>query len=202
MAKDLLTSDFDQCFRLSSGPRARLEKDGSKMKPRGAQDELPGGVWAAPLVLSWGAPRWSWAPLGALRAAFGVVLGALAPGASRGAPGAHLGLPGGSVWSFEPLLKAPLRKRENHENRRQYTLFEVFRGPRGAKIALKSLGNRSQARLGASGRLWGPREAVLSLCGPLRVPSAWLLGRPWVAPDRSGLTATRATHIRSSPKTI
>ena len=98
VAKDLSTSDFEQCFRLSSGPRARLEKnESSKMRPRGAQDEAKMGSLEAsgrlgPWVLSWGGPGWSWALLGALRAGLGAVLGA--------APGAHLGLPGGSAWSF------------------------------------------------------------------------------------------------------
>ena len=102
--------------------------------------------------------------------------------------------PGGLLLElFGPLLKVPLRDRENFEIADILALFEVFRGPGGPRIALKSLRNRSQARLGASGGLWRPRGAVLSLSGRLRGPSAWLLGRPLVAPDRSQPTDPRGT---------
>ena len=175
------------------------------MRPRGPQDEAKMGSRRAPwrrlgglgplgallgrswvvLGASWRAPGASWSRLGGSWAA---------PGASRGAPGAHLGLPGGSVWSFLSLcLRLPCEIARTTKFADSTALFEVFRGPGGPRIALKSLRNRSQARLGASGRLWRPRGAVLSRCGPLRGPSAWLLGRPWVAPDRSGRTGPRGT---------
>ena len=99
------------------------------MRPRGPQDEAKMGSRRAPwrrlgglgplgallgrswvvLGASWRAPGGSWSGLGGSWAA---------PGASRGAPGAHLGLPGGVFLElFGPLLKAPLRNRENHEIR-------------------------------------------------------------------------------------
>ena len=165
------------------------------MRPKWAPEGLPGGVWAAwgplgPLLgcswvvlgASWRAPGGSWSRVGGSWAA---------PGASRGAPGAHLGLPGGSFWSFLGLCgRLPCEIVRITKIDDSTALFEVFRGPRAPKIGPESLRKRSQARLGASG---GPRGAVLSLSGPLRGPSAWLLGRPWVAPDRSRLTGTRGT---------
>ena len=163
------------------------------MRPKCAPEGLSGGVWAA------------WAPLGVLRAVLGAVLGAL--GSLRGLPGARLGLiwasrgaPFGAFWASVEGSQAKSLKPRNSLTVQQF--LKVFRGPGGPRIALKSLRNRSQARLGASGRLWRPRGAVLSLCGPLREPSAWLLGRPWVAPDRSHLTGTRGPYIRARPKAV
>ena len=146
---------------------------------------LLGCSWV--LGASWRAPGGSWSRLGGL------------PGRAWGS----FGPPGGLLLELlGPLLKAPLRNRENLENRRQYSTFWVFRGPGGLKVALKSLGNRSQARLGASGGFLVPRGAVLSLSGPLRGPSAWLLGRPWVARGRSERTAPRANQVTASPKVV
>ena len=173
--------------------------------PKCAPEDLPGGVWAA------------WGPLGALLGRSWVVLGLARSGRllerSWGLLGRSWGLPGRAWGSFGPpegllvgllgpLLKAPLRNRENLEIDDSTALLEVSRGPGGSRIGLESGRNRSQARLGASGGLWRLRGAVLSLSGPLRGPSAWLLGRPWVAPDRSELTGTRGPYITSSPKTV
>ena len=114
-------------------------------------------------------------------------------GASRGAPGALLGPP---LFLVSPCEIAKTSKFVDST-----ALFEVFRGPGGSKIGPESLRKRSQARLGFRG-VWRPRGAVLRLSGPFSGPSAWLLGRPWVAPGRSEITATRAPHIKSSPKTV
>ena len=167
------------------------------MRPRGPQDDPKGSLEAsgrlgAPWVLSWGAPGWSWAPLGALRAALGAVLGALGP--LLGPPGARLGLIWASrgarfgvFWaSVEGSLAKARKRRKSTTVQHSLRFFEVSGPP-------ESLQNRSLARLGASGGLLGPRGAVLSLSGPLRGPSALLLGRPWVAPGRSGVTGTRGT---------
>ena len=166
------------------------------MRPKWAPEGLPGGVWAA-----WG----PFGPLGALRAALGAVLGALGP--LLGPPGARLGLTwasrGGPFGAFWASVEGSLAKsRKPRISLTVHHFLRFFRSPGGSKIAMKSLRNRSQACLGASGRFLGPREAVLTLCGPLRGPSAWLLGRPWVAPDRSDLTATRAPYVTASPKTV
>ena len=95
------------------------------MRPRGPQDkanmgsrELPGGVWAA------------WGPLGPLLGGLGRLLARsgrlLEPswgllGRSWGLPGrawGSFGPPGGLLLELlGPLLKAPLRNRENHEIR-------------------------------------------------------------------------------------
>ena len=172
------------------------------MRPKWAPEGLSGGVWAAwgplgPLLgcswvvvgASWRAPGGSWSRLGGSWAA---------PGASRGV---HLGLPGGSFWSFLGLCgRLPCEIAGTTTIVDSIALCEVFRGPGGPRIAQQSLRNRSRACLGAS-EDW-PRGAVLSLSGPVLGPSAWLLGRPWVAPDRSGGTATRGTHVKSSPKIV
>ena len=80
-------------------------------------------------------------------------------GRSWGLPGrawGSFGPPGGLVLVlFGPLLKAPLRHAKTTKIDNSTALFEVFRGPGGSKIAPESLGNRSQARLGASGGLVG-----------------------------------------------
>ena len=80
-----------------------------------------------------------------------------------------------------------------------WTIHTASGGPAIADVLRAQL---SQARLGASGGFLGPRGAVLSLSGPVLGPSAWLLGRPWVAPDRSEPTGPRGTHVRSSPKIV
>ena len=168
------------------------------MKPKWAPEGRPGGVWAAwgPLVLgaSWRAPGASWSRL---------VGSWAAPGASRGAPGAHLGLPGGSFWSVLGFCgRLPCEMAKTTKIVDSTALCEVFRGPGGSRIAQQSLRNRSLACLGASEDLWRPRGAVLGFSGPVLGPSAWLLGRPWVAPDQSEPIGTRATHVKSSPKII
>ena len=158
------------------------------MRPKLALEGLPGGVWAA-----WGpfGPLRSWAPIGALRAPLGAALGPL-----LGPPGARLGL----IWasrgaSVEGSLAKSRKPRNSLTVQHFLKFFEVSGAP-------ESLQHRSQARLGASGGLLGPRGAVWSLSGPLRGPSAWLLGPPWVAPDRSERTATRGPYITPSPKTV
>ena len=177
------------------------------MRPKWAPEGLPGSIWAAwdplgallgrswvVLGASWRAPGGSWSRLGGSWAA---------PGASRGAPGAHLGLPGGSFWSFLGLCgRLPCEIAETTKIVDSTALSEVFRGPGGSRIAQQSLRNRSLACLGASEDLWRPRGAVLGLSGPVLGPSAWLLGPPWVAPDRSRRTAPRGNHIKSSPKIV
>ena len=98
-----------------------MSPGGPKMRPTWAPEGLP-GVWAA------------WGPLGPLLGRSWVVLGASwrAPGASWSRLGGSWGLPGRAWGSFGPpgglrlelfgpLLKAPLRNRENLENRRQYS---------------------------------------------------------------------------------
>ena len=183
------------------------------MRPRGPQDEAKMGSRRAPWRRLGG--------LGPLGSSPGVLLGGLGRLSARsgrllepswGLLGRSWGLPGRAWGSFGPwglllelfgpLLKAPLRYCENHENRRQYSTCCCFRGPGPSRIAPKSPRSRSQARLGISRRFWRPRGAVLRLSGPLRGPSAWLLGRPWVAPGRSRGTATRATQVRPSPKIV
>ena len=95
------------------------------MRPQGPEDEAKmgpleaSGRLGAPWVLSWGAPGWTWAPLGALRAVLGAVLGALGP--LLGPLRARFGFMWASRKPFlelgGPLWKAPLRNRENHEIR-------------------------------------------------------------------------------------
>ena len=168
----------------------------SKMGSRRAPWRCLGGL--GPLWSSPGAPGWSWAPLGALRAPLGAVLGA---------PGPLLGLPGRAWGSFGPpgeLLLEPFGATvegslaKSREPRNSLTAQHFLR----FSEALKSLRNRSQARLGASGGFLGPLGAVLSLSGALHGPSAWLLGRPWVAPDRSQLTGPRGTQVKPCPKSV
>ena len=85
------------------------------MRPRGPQDEVKmgsleaSGRLGAPWVLSWGAPGWSWAPLGALRRLLEPSWGLL--GRSWGLPGrawGSSGPPGELLLElFGPLLNAP-----------------------------------------------------------------------------------------------
>ena len=89
--------------------------------PRGSQNELPksfldaSGRLGAPGGLSKGAPGWSWALLGALRAVLGAVLGALGslrglPGARRGFIWASQGAPFGALWASVEGSLAKSRK--------------------------------------------------------------------------------------------
>ena len=102
--------------------------------------------------------------------------------------GRSWGLPGGAWGSFGPpgglllellgpLLKAPLRNRENLENRRQYSTFCCFsrsRAPQNrSKIASKSLPSSSghlsalpEASWGCLKPLWAPPWAVCVAPGP------------------------------------
>ena len=145
---------------------AHLARSGrAKMRPKWAPEGLSGGVWAAwgplgPLlgcswVASWRAPGGSWSRLGG----------------SWAAPGALL------FELFGPLLKAPLRYCENHENRRQYSTFCCFsrsRAPQNrSKIASKSLPSSSghlsalpEASWGCLGPLWPCPGAVCVAPGP------------------------------------
>ena len=66
VAKDLLTRDFEQCFRLCGGLRASLEKDVENEVP-GAQNEAKMGSRRASRGLSWGRLRGSWAVPGWLQ---------------------------------------------------------------------------------------------------------------------------------------
>ena len=112
------------------------------MRPRGPQDEAKMGSRRAPWRRLGGlGPGRSW-----------VVLGA-----SWRAP-VHLGLPWGPLSElFGPLLKAPLRDRENHENRRQYSTLP---GASGRLLAL--LG----ASWGCLEPLWASPRAVCVVPGP------------------------------------
>ena len=100
------------------------------MRPRGPQDRpkwAPGSLEAsgrlgAPGVLSWallGGLGRLLARSGRLLEPSWRLLGRL-PGRAWGS----FGPPGGLLLEvLGPLLKAPLRNRENHENRRQYSTF-------------------------------------------------------------------------------
>ena len=181
------------------------------MRPRGAQDEAKMGSRRAPWRRSGGlgplvgAPGWSWAPLGALREALGAVLGALGP--LLGPPGARLGLiwasrgaPFGASWASVEGSLAKSRKPRNSSTVQHFLrFFEVPGAPQSVQNRFGSAPRRVWAPLEAS---WGLLGLSLSLSGPLRGPSAWLLGRPWVAPDRSERTGPRATHVTSSPKIV
>ena len=168
--------------------KGRLES--SKMRPPGPQDEAQMVSRRAPwrrlgglgLVLgaSWRAPGGSWSRLGGSWAA---------PGASRGAPGliwASRGARFGAFWASVEASLAKARKPRTSTKVKHFLLFFEVPGPP------ESLQNRlPEASWGCLKPLW-----------PLRGPSAWLLGRPWVAPDRSRRTATRGTYMTSSPKIV
>ena len=89
------------------------------MTPRGPQDEANMGSRRAPrkrlggLGLLWSSPGAVLGGLGRLLARSGRLLGRV-PGRTWGS----FGRPGELLLGrFGPLLKAPLRNRENHENR-------------------------------------------------------------------------------------
>ena len=167
------------------------------MKPRGAQDAAKMGSRRAPWRRLGGLGPLSWVVWRLLEPSWA------APGASRGAPGAHLGLPGGSFWSVLAFCgRLPCEIAETTKIVDSTALCDVFRGPRGPRLAPKSLRNPTLACLAASEDLWRPRGAVLGLSGPVLGPSAWLLGRPWGAPGRSEPTGPRGTHVTSSPKIV
>ena len=135
------------------------------------------------LELRWSSPGALLGGLGRLLARSGRLLEP-----SSGLLGRSWGLPGrawgsfGPPWElllelFGPLLKAPLRYCENHENRRQYSTFCCFSRSRGlqnrSKIASKSLpsssgrvGRRPEASWGCLGPLWPCPGAVCVSPGP------------------------------------
>ena len=122
------------------------------MRPKWAPEGLPGGVWAA------------WGPLGPLLGGLGRLLARsgqlLEPswgllGRSWGLLGrawGSFGHPGGLLLELiGPLLKGPLRNRENLEIRRQYITFRCCSRARGLQNRSKIV---STSVPGASGRLW------------------------------------------------
>ena len=146
------------------------------MRPKWAPEGLPGGVWAA------------WGPLGPLLGGCGRLLARsgrlLEP--SWGLLGRSWGLPGRAWGSFGPpgelllelfgpLLKAPLRSRENHEIRRQYSTSRGFSRSRGPQNRSKIAPRRVWARLEAS---WG----LVGLSGASLGPSVGRLRGSWAVP--------------------
>ena len=133
------------------------------------------------MVLSWGAPGWSWAPLGALRAALGAVLGALGP--LLGPPGARLGLiwaslgaPFGAFWASVEGSLAIVRKPRKSTTVQHFLLFfEVPDPPESLQNHLEVAPKFVWASLGASGGLVGLSEASLG-------PSVGRLRGSWAVP--------------------
>ena len=139
------------------------------------------------MVLSWGAPGWSWAPLGALRAPLGAVLGALRlllgpPGARLGLIWASRGAPFGASWASVEGSLAKSRNQVNLVNVQHLLIFyEVLEAPKSHQNRRRSPLCRSCVVLGGSWVAQGPSEAGLR---------------------RSEIAAPRGTQVSSSPKVV
>ena len=91
-----------------------MSPGGPKMRPKWAPEGLPGGVWAPLLGCSWVVVGASWRAPGGLEPCWGLL------GRFWGLPRAwgSFGPRGGLLLELlGPLLKAPLRNRENLEIR-------------------------------------------------------------------------------------
>ena len=170
------------------------------MRPKWAPEGLPGGFWrlGAFLVLSWGAPGWSWAPRGALRAALGAVL---APGARLGLIWASLGAPFGAFWASVEGFRAILRKPRKSTTVQHFLLFfEVPGPPESLQNRLEVAPKLVWASLGASGGLVGLSEASLGpsvgrLRGSWAVPGWLQAGRD--SPQPAQITSGRVQKLSS-----
>ena len=156
------------------------------------------------MVLCWGAPGWSWAPLGALRAPLRAALGAL--GALLGPPRARLGLiwasrgaPFGAFWASVEGSLAKSRELRNSLTVQHFLwFFEVSGPPESLQNRFEIAPRRVWAPLGASGGLVGLSGPSLGPCvGRLRgswaVPGWLQTGRDLPEPARP-----KSRHVQKS----